>query len=84
MKPAGRISRVLARPLIMLVRVYQVALGPWLGGRCRFIPTCSAYSIDALTTHGPIRGAWLTVRRLAKCHPLGSHGYDPVPAKRSK
>jgi uncharacterized protein len=81
MSTARPLARIAAWPLVMLVRGYQVLLGPWLGGRCRFLPTCSAYSIEALQTHGPLRGTWLTLRRLAKCHPLGSHGYDPVPER---
>ena len=67
-----------ARPLVMLVRLYQVSLGPFMGGHCRFLPTCSQYAIDALTTHGAFRGSWLTVRRISRCHPFGGGGYDPV------
>ena len=48
---------------------------------CRYLPTCSAYAIEALETHGAIKGGWLSLRRLGRCHPLGSHGYDPVPAR---
>jgi putative membrane protein insertion efficiency factor len=69
----------IARALIALVRVYQRTLALALGGRCRFYPTCSEYAIDALTTHGPARGTWLTIRRLSRCHPLGGHGVDLVP-----
>ncbi|MCH2134347.1 MAG: membrane protein insertion efficiency factor YidD [Phycisphaerales bacterium] len=54
-----------------------------MGGHCRYQPTCSHYAIDALKTHGAIRGCWLAFRRLARCHPLGSAGYDPVPDTRS-
>jgi putative membrane protein insertion efficiency factor len=68
-----------ARPLILLVRAYQVVLGPLLGGHCRFSPSCSHYSIEALTRHGAVRGTWLTVRRVARCHPWGGGGDDPVP-----
>jgi putative membrane protein insertion efficiency factor len=64
---------------ILLVRVYQVTLGPFLGGHCRFEPTCSAYAIEAFRTHGAIRGGWLTLRRLVRCHPWGGGGLDPVP-----
>jgi putative membrane protein insertion efficiency factor len=62
----------------MLVRLYQVSLGPFMGGHCRFMPTCSQYAIDALTAHGALRGSWLTVRRISRCHPFGGGGYDPV------
>lgn len=69
----------LALPLIWLVRAYQVTLSPLIGGRCRFHPTCSRYAVEALQTHGPLRGSWLTIRRLLRCHPFGGSGYDPVP-----
>lgn len=69
---------VAARPLVMLVRLYQVSLGPFIGGHCRFHPTCSQYAIDALTAHGAWRGSWMTVRRISRCHPFGGGGYDPV------
>jgi len=76
---ASRLSRVLARPLAAVVRFYQVALSPWLGWHCRFQPTCSEYAREALERHGAFRGGWLTLRRLARCHPWGGSGYDPVP-----
>jgi putative membrane protein insertion efficiency factor len=66
-------------PFIILIRLYQATLGPFLGGYCRFHPSCSVYAIDAYRIHGPIRGSWLTVRRICRCHPFGGHGYDPVP-----
>lgn len=61
------------------VRFYRVVFSPWVGHGCRFQPTCSAYAMDALARHGAIKGAWLTMRRIGRCHPLGSAGYDPVP-----
>ncbi len=64
---------------VALVRAYQLVLGPLVGGACRFHPTCSAYAIEALETHGGVRGTWLALRRVSRCHPLGSSGYDPVP-----
>lgn len=68
------------RPLlIFMVRAYQATLGPLLGGACRFHPSCSAYAVEAIERHGAARGGWLAARRLAKCHPLGASGYDPVP-----
>jgi putative membrane protein insertion efficiency factor len=78
--PAERVN-IAAWPLIALVRLYQVTLSPFLGGFCRFQPTCSAYAIDALRQHGALRGSWLAARRLLRCHPFGGHGYDPVPRK---
>ena len=68
-----------AKILIALIRGYQVALSPFFAGACRFVPSCSAYAREAIEVHGALRGSWLAIRRLAKCHPLGSSGYDPVP-----
>jgi len=68
-----------AKILIALVRLYQLTLSPYLGGSCRFVPSCSAYAIEALAQHGAIRGSWLAARRLSRCHPLGRAGLDPVP-----
>jgi putative membrane protein insertion efficiency factor len=65
--------------LIFLVRGYQVVLSPLLPSACRFYPSCSAYAVEALERHGAIRGSWLTLRRLARCHPFCPGGYDPVP-----
>lgn len=65
--------------LILPIRGYRQILSPWLGHACRFQPSCSAYAIEALQTHGPLRGLWLTARRLARCNPWGGSGYDPVP-----
>lgn len=75
-------TRVAAIPVIALVRAYQVLLSPLIGGHCRFQPTCSAYAIEALRSHGVFRGSWLTVRRIARCHPFGGSGIDPVPPRR--
>ncbi len=68
--------------LVMLIRAYQVVLSPFVGGSCRFLPSCSVYAIEAVGTHGAMRGIVLTVRRLSRCHPLGRAGFDPVPARR--
>ena len=69
----------LAYTLLAAVRAYQVLLSPIVGGACRFQPSCSHYMSEAIERHGAGRGAWLGVRRLMRCHPFGSHGYDPVP-----
>ncbi|MBN8293025.1 membrane protein insertion efficiency factor YidD [Rhodobacter sp. NTK016B] len=61
------------------VRAYRLLLSPWVGHGCRFQPTCSAYAMEALSMHGAVKGGWLTLRRLAACHPWGRQGYDPVP-----
>ena len=65
--------------LIVLIKAYRIAVSPFLGPSCRFHPSCSEYAIDALRRHGALRGSWLTVRRIARCHPWHPGGYDPVP-----
>lgn len=65
--------------LIGLVRFYQLGISPLLPASCRYTPTCSAYAVEALERHGAVRGTWLTMRRLLRCHPWGGEGYDPVP-----
>lgn len=60
-------------------RGYQRVLGPLLGGHCRFSPTCSHYGLEAVDRHGALRGGWLTLRRVCRCHPWGGQGHDPVP-----
>ncbi|MFT4925185.1 MAG: putative membrane protein insertion efficiency factor [Phenylobacterium sp.] len=71
----------LQRLLIAFVRFYQLVISPLTGPRCRFIPTCSSYAIEAVTTHGAIKGSWLSIRRIGRCHPFCEGGYDPVPDK---
>ncbi len=78
----GRLRRVLTMPLIGIVRLYQMTLSPWLGNCCRFHPSCSNYCIDALKQHGLVRGCWLTLKRICKCHPFHPGGIDPVPGMR--
>jgi len=65
--------------LVIAIRIYQAIVSPWLGPACRFEPSCSYYAIEAVQRHGPVRGVWLAAKRLARCHPLGDHGYDPLP-----
>ena len=72
----------LRRLFILPIRLYQILLSPVLPHSCRFIPTCSAYAVEAIMTHGVLRGGWLALRRLARCHPWGGSGYDPVPPAR--
>jgi uncharacterized protein len=67
------------RTLIALVRGYRLLLRPWLGNRCRFEPTCSAYAIGALQRHGALAGSYLAAARIARCHPWCTAGFDPVP-----
>ncbi|MDD9857309.1 MAG: membrane protein insertion efficiency factor YidD [Gammaproteobacteria bacterium] len=69
------------QPLILLIKAYRLAVSPLLGRCCRFHPSCSAYAIEALERHGALRGGWLALRRIGRCHPGCEGGYDPVPAR---
>jgi uncharacterized protein len=69
----------MSRILVLLVRGYQVAISPLLPSSCRYYPSCSAYAVEALERHGAIRGSWLAIRRIVRCHPFKPGGYDPVP-----
>ena len=73
----------LARALATAIRVYQLGIAPYLGANCRYTPGCSTYALEAIRIHGALRGVWLALRRLARCHPWGGSGYDPVPANAS-
>ena len=70
--------KILSCPLILLIRIYQLIISPWLGPKCRFTPTCSAYAIEAFQKYGLLKGGWMTIRRISRCHPWGGHGHDPV------
>ncbi|WP_207796345.1 membrane protein insertion efficiency factor YidD [Pseudohalioglobus lutimaris] len=67
------------RLFIFFISCYKVILSPFLGNNCRFYPSCSSYAQDAIATHGVIKGSWLAIRRLSKCHPWHEGGADPVP-----
>ena len=69
------------KALILLIRAYRYAISPLLGNQCRFYPSCSHYAQEALETHGLLKGAWLSVRRLLRCHPWHPGGLDPVPPR---
>ena len=73
------VKEVLAFPFIVLIVLYQRIISPWIGPKCRYTPTCSQYGIEALKKHGPVKGLWLTMKRVSRCHPWGGSGYDPVP-----
>ena len=81
--PSARVLRTIARVpafgLIVLIRGYQVLLSPLLPSSCRYIPSCSAYAVEAVERHGALRGGWLAARRIGRCHPFRPGGYDPVP-----
>ncbi len=70
---------VITKLLITLIKAYRLVLSPWLGQQCRFHPTCSQYALQAVEQHGPYRGSWLAVKRLASCHPWHEGGIDRVP-----
>ncbi len=72
---------MIAKLLILIARGWQLGPSRVLPSTCRFAPSCSAYAIEALTRYGAARGGWMAARRLARCHPFGGHGYDPVPEK---
>lgn len=79
---ANRLSRwhrVGNIPFVLLIRLYRVTLSPFIGGQCRYEPTCSVYGLEAYRLHGPIRGTRLTLLRILRCHPFVKGGYDPVP-----
>jgi len=74
MRPSVRVG-------LVIVRAYQLLLSPFAGGACRFEPSCSAYAMEAIQVHGLLRGLWLSVRRVARCHPFARPGIDPVPPR---
>ena len=75
------LKKIATYPFILLIRFYQAAISPYTPATCRFSPTCSSYSLEALKVHGLLKGGWLSIKRIGKCHPWGSSGYDPVPKK---
>lgn len=72
-------KKVISFILILPIRFYQLCISPMTPPSCRFVPTCSQYAIEALKKYGPIKGLWLAVKRILRCHPWGGSGYDPVP-----
>lgn len=70
---------ILSFPFILLIKLYQWVLSPVLGPKCRYTPSCSHYALEALKKYGPLKGGWLALKRISRCHPWGGHGYDPVP-----
>ena len=76
------INKVATFPLLILIRGYQFVISPLLGSNCRFMPTCSEYAMESLRSYGLIKGSYLTIKRIGKCHPWGGHGYDPIPTKK--
>lgn len=77
--PPSLLTRALRGAFIGAIQVYRYILSPWLGPRCRYQPTCSAYAQEAVQRYGVIRGGWLALKRIGRCHPWGGFGYDPLP-----
>ena len=80
----NKVLKILAIPFIWLVRFYQAAISPYLPSSCRYTPTCSHYTIEALQKHGLFKGGWLATKRIVSCNPWGGKGYDPVPEPAQK
>ncbi|PCI08691.1 MAG: membrane protein insertion efficiency factor YidD [Flavobacteriaceae bacterium] len=78
------LKKILAFPFILLVRFYQVAISPYTPASCRYNPTCSYYTVEALKKHGLFYGGWLSIKRIFSCHPWSEGGYDPVPESKSQ
>lgn len=70
---------MVAKLMLLLIRFYQYGISPLLPPRCRYTPTCSQYAVQAIRKHGALKGGWLTAKRIARCHPWGGCGHDPVP-----
>ncbi|CAM3300763.1 membrane protein insertion efficiency factor YidD [Aequorivita lipolytica] len=75
-------KKILTYPFILLIKGYQIFISPLLPSSCRYTPTCSHYAVEALQTHGILKGGWLAAKRIASCNPWGGSGYDPVPPKK--
>lgn len=73
------LKKLLGSLFILLIRIYQGAISPYLMPACRYSPSCSAYGVEAIRKYGPFKGGWLTLKRLSRCHPWGGSGWDPVP-----
>jgi hypothetical protein len=74
-----KLTQYLAIPFVFLIKFYQILISPVLPSSCRYMPTCSEYSKEALKKYGLFKGGWLGVKRISRCHPWGGNGYDPVP-----
>lgn len=76
-------KKIITYPFVLLIKGYQIFISPILPSSCRYTPTCSHYAVEALQTHGLLKGGWLAAKRIASCNPWGGSGYDPVPPKKN-
>ena len=83
-KQSAKPKKMLGYIFIFPIKMYQIVLSPWLGSNCRHQPTCSNYAIQAINEWGILKGLYLGIKRISKCHPWGTFGYDPVPKKNTK
>ncbi len=72
-------QKLIRFPFILLIKFYQYVISPAIGPKCRYTPTCSHYALDAINKYGVLKGIWLALKRIGRCHPWGGHGHDPVP-----
>lgn len=79
-----KLHTIIIFPFVILIRLYQIFISPLLGPNCRYSPTCSAYTLEALRIHGLFYGGWLSIKRIISCNPWGGSGYDPIPSKKQK
>ncbi len=75
----NKLLKILAVPFIILIKLYQLLISPLFPSSCRYTPTCSNYTLEALKKYGVLKGSWLGIKRILRCHPWGGSGYDPVP-----
>ena len=83
-QPHPMLRKIVILPFVILIRFYQIAISPFFPPTCRYSPSCSHYTLEALRTHGLIKGGWLGAKRILSCNPWGGSGYDPVPSSKNK
>lgn len=83
-QPHPMLRKIVILPFVVLIRFYQIAISPFFPPTCRYSPSCSHYTLEALRTHGLIKGGWLGAKRILSCNPWGGSGYDPVPSPKNK
>lgn len=78
------LKKIMTKLLLLPIRFYQLSISPLFPAACRYTPTCSQYAVEAIMVHGPLKGLWLALKRICRCHPWGGSGYDPVPPGKEK